>query len=132
MTRYQIQTQVDNGSIAVYCSAFADDSSLRSDLSVAELSYFDSVYITDLECYTFDKSKTWFFFNRLNVSKNSRGNGISHILLDKVCEIADEKKINIMNAINPYGELNLEQLIELYKKHGFILVCDNIVVREHK
>jgi GNAT superfamily N-acetyltransferase len=74
----------------------------------------------------------WFYFNRLIVPKQLRGHGLSKKLLQRVANWADENKVNIWNDINPYGDLNLKQLIELYSQFGFKKIMKSTMVRLHK
>lgn len=87
-------------------------------MGVAELSVFgvidDIPEIRDL--------KNWWFFNRLFVPEKLRRRGLATKLMEQVVTWADQEKINILNTINPYGDLNLEQLIHFYSKYGFVQV----------
>jgi len=66
-----------------------------------------------------------FFFSRLIVAPKMRGKGYSKLLLSKVAEWADKHNIEIYLDINPYGDLDLDQLITLYKRFGFIHYCSS-------
>ena len=61
---------------------------------------------------------TW-FFNRLFVKENYRGNGYGSKVLDKMLEIVKNKNITLELMINPYGEMTYEQLETFYLRHGF-------------
>lgn len=63
--------------------------------------------------------KNWYYFNRLNVPAPIRGRGIAKKLMNQVVEWADQNQIYIHLDINPYGDLNLEQLTSFYKRYGF-------------
>jgi GNAT superfamily N-acetyltransferase len=77
-------------------------------------------------------TENWYYFNRLFVNRKIRGNGIAKKLLEKVAIWADETKVNIFLSINPYGDLTLEQLIELYSRYGFTskyFIDETVMVR---
>lgn len=84
------------------------------------------------ECSKF--SSPVFYFNRLFVNKKYRRQGIgTQLLLRLLLEI---KKTDTMLEldINPYGEMNYEQLVDFYTKHGFIKtqVTDNTLGTYYK
>ena len=64
------------------------------------------------------------YFNRLYVSPKLRGKGLSHYLLDRAMKAVDEMGKGVLCEINPYGPLNYDQLVSLYKRHGFDHVVD--------
>lgn len=66
--------------------------------------------------------KPWFFFNRLFVNPKIRNRGVASSLLEKVEVWANEEEFNIFLNINPYGDLNLHQLVILYSKFRFKLI----------
>jgi len=77
----------------------------------------------------------WSFFNRLVVPKELRGEGLATELMKQVTQWADKKKVNILNGVNPYGDLSLKQLIAFYGKFGFKAPNKKnpeILVRYHK
>lgn len=65
------------------------------------------------------KENVW-FFNRLIVHKNLRGKGLGTILIMKVADFCKENNISLVNVMNPYGDLDMEQLKQFYTKHGFV------------
>jgi len=65
------------------------------------------------------KGEVWYYFNRLFVPQQLRRQGIATKLMTQVVEWADTNNYNIWNDINPYGEMDLDQLIKFYKKFGF-------------
>ena len=75
---------------------------------------------------TDDVTGTWYYFNRLLVNKNIRGRGLATKLMSRVIFWADTENINILNELNPYGDLNMDQLISFYKKFGFKQPNNNI------
>lgn len=71
------------------------------------------------ECsYCYDPSGAW-YFNRLFVHRDYRGNGISSILLEKMLHYVKTLQIPLLLDINPYGDLSREQLEQFYIRHGF-------------
>lgn len=73
-----------------------------------------------------------FFFNRLLIQRPYRGNGYSKILMDKLLEIVDIKKINIILTINPYGDMDKEDLVKFYEQYGFQESKNGAFVRLYK
>jgi len=65
------------------------------------------------------KDNQW-YFNRLLVPESLRNKGYATQLLKKLLAIVKEKDIELILEINPYGDLNFEQLEKLYLKHGFV------------
>lgn len=62
---------------------------------------------------------TW-YFNRLNVPPEYRNKGIATKLMLMLIDAAAKYKITICCDINPYGDLNYDQLKKFYKKFGFV------------
>ena len=60
------------------------------------------------------------YFNRLIVPKQFRNLGYAKKLLTKLVSVCKEKKINLMCDINPYGDLDFNQLHKLYSSFGFV------------
>ena len=73
-----------------------------------------------------DVTGTWYYFNRLLVNENIRGRGLATKLMSRVIFWADTEDVNILNELNPYGGLNMDQLISFYKKFGFEQPNNNI------
>jgi GNAT superfamily N-acetyltransferase len=65
------------------------------------------------------KELEFWYFNRLVVREEYRNQGYAKALLSKLIEILNKKQINLWLDINPYGDLNKEQLETLYMKYGF-------------
>ena len=99
-----------------------------NQLCSAELSHF----IIDLDIPSVNLNQPIYYFNRLIVPPKVRNRGISKLLLQQVADWADQEKINIINEINPYGNLTLNHLIHLYKKYGFTLIRKNLMIRKYK
>lgn len=70
-----------------------------------------------------DKEGRW-YFNRLYVITEYRGNHYGSVLLDKMLECVKDKGITLIMDINPYGDMNYEQLEEFYLRHGFQKISD--------
>jgi GNAT superfamily N-acetyltransferase len=71
-----------------------------------------------------------YYFNRLLVNKKIRNKGYANQLLVEVCKWADQEKINILIDINPYGDLNYDQLLRFYQKFGFKLNKNKQLIRK--
>jgi GNAT superfamily N-acetyltransferase len=69
------------------------------------------------------RGQVWYYFNRLVVHGKIRHQGIATRLMQEMVEWVDYKKINVLLEINPYGDLDLEQLIIFYGKFGFKHYC---------
>ena len=65
------------------------------------------------------KNKYFWYFNRLFVRADYRNQGYAKFLLSKMINIKKKKKINLWLDINPYGDLNYNQLEKLYIRYGF-------------
>lgn len=63
-----------------------------------------------------------FYFSRLNVPEKLRGKGIGKALMEKTIQFCDEKNYMLINTVNPYGDMNLEELNQFYEKSGMKLV----------
>lgn len=72
---------------------------------------------------------TW-YFNRLYVHAGMRGRGISKVLLGELMKIVDEKKGKVICDVNPYGDLDRDALVKLYKSFGFV-EGEGFLVREN-
>lgn len=59
------------------------------------------------------------YFNRLFVPKQLRSTGIANKLLMELVKVMEEDKITMVCDVNSYGDLDEEQLINLYRKYGF-------------
>ena len=70
------------------------------------------------ECST-GANNEW-YFNRLFVRPNYRRKGYGTKLLTKLLKLSKEIGITIRLDINPYGEMNYEQLEKFYLQKGFI------------
>lgn len=68
-----------------------------------------------------------FFFHRIRSMEEGKGHGTA--LMKRLIEICDEKGFAIINPINPYGRMDLEELKVWFGKYGFIEVEDSLVIR---
>ncbi|MBT3408751.1 GNAT family N-acetyltransferase [Candidatus Woesearchaeota archaeon] len=60
------------------------------------------------------------YFNRLFVQDEFRGQGLASEILKRVINYSKKTQKKIHNELNPYGDLDLEQLTKFYTDHGFI------------
>lgn len=75
---------------------------------------------------------TW-YVNRLIVPKNARGQGIATALMQELITWANNNSIKLISEINPYGDLDKEQLITFYQKFNFTLTKNQegeFIIRE--
>ena len=61
-----------------------------------------------------------YFFTRLLVHKPFRDKKLGSFLLEKAIEHARAEEMPIVNSVNPYGDLTLEELSAFYERHGFV------------
>lgn len=80
----------------------------------------DRICSADISKMGFDNTKNIYYFNRLIVPQPLRGKGVATLLMKKLIEILDIEKIILICEVNPYGDLNEEQLFKFYKKYGFV------------
>jgi GNAT superfamily N-acetyltransferase len=73
----------------------------------------------------FEKVDKVYYFSRLNVSEKLRGKRIGKILMEKTINFCKENNAMLINTVNPYGEMNLEQLNNFYEKSGMKLVNED-------
>lgn len=66
-----------------------------------------------------------YFFNRINVPKQMGNQGIGTQLLKEVINYIDNENAFLLNHVNPYGDLDREQLIHFYTKHGMKLLHED-------
>lgn len=96
---------------------------LSTQNCVCELSYFPR----DLDGLVMAKDRKIFLFDTLKAKVEGQGDGT--FLLRRLCEIADEKRIIIVNPVNPFGNMSYENLVKWYRKFGFKRLRSNIMVR---
>ena len=63
-----------------------------------------------------------YYFSRLNVPEQLRGKGLAKLLMKETIEFCRENNAMLINTVNPYGDMNLQQLNEFYQKCGMKLV----------
>ena len=68
-----------------------------------------------------------FWFARLKAKKEGVGSGT--VLMNELVKILDKRKISVINAVNPYGVMTMEDLLDFYKKFGFEEVEEGIMIR---
>ena len=96
-------------------------------IAQAELSKMDD----DIVSRAIKTTKTnWMFFNRLIVPVPLRGKGYSTALLKRLRQLVKERKFNVINTANAYGDMTQQDLESLYEKHGFVRVFDNVFTLE--
>ncbi len=78
----------------------------------------------------FDLQPPIFWFARIKSKVEGRGDGT--LLMERVCHHADRLGASIVNEINPYGRMNLEELIDWFGKFSFKDVGHGVVVRRPK
>jgi len=99
------------------------DSRSCAELDRADYLADDENIQTHLECPVY-------WFARIKARVEGQGDGT--LLMKRVCDHADHLKATIVNCINPYGRMNLEQLIQWFSKFGFDYVGNETVVRKPK
>lgn len=73
------------------------------------------------------------FFNRLYVHPKMRNKRVASLLMEELIKILDEEHIVLVNQINPYGDLDYDQLVKFYKKYGFVdMEIENGLIRYPK
>lgn len=71
-----------------------------------------------------------FFFNRLKARTEGKGEGT--LLMNELVKILDEKNITVVNQLNPYGKMTMENLEKFYSKYGFKKKVKGLMIREPK
>lgn len=79
-----------------------------------------------------EDNKNLYFFNRLYVKPKYRGHNYSNELLKRFVEEADKNKIDIQLIINAYGELDYDELKNLYIKYNFEETKEGLFIRKHR
>lgn len=95
--------------------------------SIAELSLMDVYQETLKREYGVEIEPPIFFFNRIKAKIEGQGEGT--LLMQELVKIFDEKGITVVNTLNPYGSMDLEALIEFYKKYGFESIIEYLMIR---
>lgn len=106
------------------------------ELSITDKSIFEDLLEFD-EDHKLDAHKdkinddryTWYFFNRLIMPENFKPSNASVLIMKAIAEWADKNNIIIIDGLNPYGRMNMQQLIQFNKLFGFVLIMENTMVR---
>jgi len=72
----------------------------------------------------------WFYFNRIFVPQDLRGRGIATAMMEKVAELLDARGSEAVIEVNPYGNLDFEQLVKFYEKWGAEMTEKGYMVRK--
>lgn len=78
-----------------------------------------------------EERKNVYYFNRLFVKPDYRGKGYSRKLLEKFVQELDTNKIIVELDINPYGDLDYNQLKKLYEEFDFKQKNQGFFIREY-
>ena len=81
--------------------------------------YMGDIFQSGSASMNWVKENVW-FFNRLVVHKNLRGKGLGTALIKKIVDFCKSNNISLINGMNPYGDLDFDQLKQFYLNHGFI------------
>ncbi len=112
----------------MYCETVNDERiSLWTELgSCAELDrYFGDPELCGLG---FVPTDNLFWFARLKAKVEGQGEGTR--LMKRLVEILDERGVTVVNALNPYGSMDMQALTAFYKKYGFCEVEKGLMVRK--
>ena len=60
----------------------------------------------------------WFWFSRIKAKKE--GQGVGTRLMTELVALCDEHRVDVFCQLNPYGQLDYEQLRAFYRKFGFV------------
>lgn len=71
----------------------------------------------------------WLFFNRLNVPLSFVPQNAAILLMVETCKYADKNNCGIVDALNPYGRLDYDQLVTFNKLFGFFMIKDGLMIR---
>lgn len=66
-----------------------------------------------------------YFFSRLNVPEKLRGQGLGSLLMQKTIDFCKENNAMLINTVNPYGDMNLQELNDFYQKFGMKIVNED-------
>lgn len=95
------------------------------DCSCAELDYMPAG--CDLSDLGVELEPPVFWFCRLKAKVEGQGEGTR--LMRRLVEILDNKRITVVNAVNPYGCMDMEQLKVFYAKYGFEDIGNDVMIR---
>ena len=108
---------------SIHKIAISEISIMSKDLIVEAI--YD--YVSDKEHIdtimdAIDKSFSFGFYSRLNVPDKLRGNNLGSLLLDETLNVCKENNIFLLNTVNAYGDMNKNELISFYERHGMTLI----------
>ena len=93
------------------------DDEHNMSMGCAEASVYNGIEDYDMvEC----PNGITYYFSRLYVNPRYRGNGLGRKLYDDLCSILDRKSATLIIDINPYGDLDYNQLKSFYMSNGAI------------
>ena len=100
------------------------------DISKSNVTSFIPYYPKDKKYLLEEFTHIW-YGNRLIVKPPFRGKGLGKSLMQELIKIADKLKYGLHFDVNAYinGSLTEEQLIEFYKKFGFVSVLPTSLFR---
>jgi len=112
------------GQVEYMLSKFQSADSIMNDITVNNYRYFivyDGVKPVGYFAVRPETDKRALFLSKFYLEKNSRGRGISRIMLDRIKSIAEESGLDhIWLTVNKYNETS----IRIYQKLGFRIVED--------
>ena len=89
------------------------------DYSIAELNKCNYSRNKIEKNYNIVIKNDLFWFARISVLKQRQNRGSGTFLMNELIKIVDKRKIDIVNALNPYEIEDATKLIKFYKKFGF-------------
>lgn len=116
----------------------------ENQIAISEISHIDSDLVrTSVFKYFSNESQSiietlitqsslCMFFNRIQVPNTIRNRGIGSRLLIKTLDYCCEHNIFLINTVNPYGDLNLDQLNKWYVRNGMVLIDPQGLLMFHK
>jgi hypothetical protein len=61
-----------------------------------------------------------FYFNRIKSRIESQGHGT--VMMERLVQICDEKGLTVINELNPYGRMKINELKAWFEKYGFQVI----------
>ena len=103
---------------------------IETDNNITIAIQLDVIYVALAEV-SMVTSESW-YFNRLSVPVKFRNQGIATQLMRKLIQVLDKNKITLICDINPYGDLDFNQLNKFYKQYGFVEHEEHHLIRYPK
>jgi predicted GNAT family N-acyltransferase len=100
---------------------------MLEDSSICSLDLMNCERARMADIYKLKITGDLYWFCRLKAKKEGQGSGT--ILMKELVKILDEKQAWVMNVINPYGKMTMEQLELFYAKYGFIKIGEGFMYR---